>query len=311
MNLQDTFAKLWEKIGGWIEQLILMVPNALIAAMVLVFFWIVAGVVKTQSLRLLNRFGRSPEVNWLASIVLYVLVLLGGFVVALGAVGLDKTVTSLLAGAGIVGLALALAFQDIGKNVLAGVYLALRRTIKAGDLVTTNDHFGVIRGINLRATHIDTPEGQLVVIPNREVFQNPVVKFSTGMRRIDLRVGVSYGDDLDKVREVALSAVREVEGRDASREPELFFEEFGSSSIDFVVRFWIPFERQSQFLRARSDAIVRIKKAFDAAGITIPFPIRTLDFGIVGGERLASVIEKTGLARIQGLSEQPRLDDQR
>lgn len=90
MNAQETLSKLWEKLTGWIETIVLMLPNLFIAAVILVIFWLAAGVVRNQSFRLLNRFGRNKEVNWLASITLYCLVLLGGVVMALGAVGLDK-----------------------------------------------------------------------------------------------------------------------------------------------------------------------------------------------------------------------------
>jgi len=71
---------------------------------------------------------------------------------------------------------------------------------------------------------------------------------------------------------------------------ELYYTEFGDSSIDFVVRFWVPFRKQSDYLRPKSEAIVRIKKAFDEAEITIPFPIRTLDLSSGGGEKLADAL---------------------
>lgn len=301
MQIQETLSKLWEKLTGWIEQIILMVPNAVIAIAVLIVFWMLARFVKHQSYKLLNRFLKSQEVSWLASMTLSLLVFLGGVVMALGAVGLDKTVTSLLAGAGIVGLALALAFQDLGQNVLAGVYLSLRRTIKSGDLIESNGVIGNIVRINLRATHIDNPQGQRVVVPNREIFQNVIVNYSTGERRIDLGVGVSYGDDLEKVKSITIAAVEKVPDRMPNRAVDLFFEEFGDSSINFVVRFWIPFKTQSDFFRAQSDAVMLIKKAYNDNDITIPFPIRTLDFGIVGGEKLSTVIEQTGLAKSRGL----------
>jgi small conductance mechanosensitive channel len=113
---------------------------------------------------------------------------------------------------------------------------------------------------------------------------------------VDLEIGVSYGDDLEKVRRVAIRAVEKVSVRKPDTEVELFFEEFGGSSIDFVVRFWIDFAaRQADYLRARSEAIERLKRAFDANGITIPFPTRTLDFGVRGGEKLSEVLEEVGV----------------
>lgn len=95
---------------------------------------------------------------------------------------------------------------------------------------------------------------------------------------------------MEKAEEVAKEAVAGVEGRDESRDVELFYTEFGDRSINFIVRFWIPFARQPDFLAARSSAICRLKVAFDDAGLTIPFPIRTLDFGVVGGEKLAEAL---------------------
>ena len=295
MNVGETLRKLLEKLVGWVEQFILILPNLVIAALVLMVFWLIAGQIRKYSEKILRRFIKSDEVAWLASILLYLVVFIAGVVVALGVVGLDKTVTSLLAGAGIAGLALALAFQDLGQNILAGIYISLRGTLRAGNLIDCNGHFGTIRRINLRATHIDTPQGQLVVIPNREVFQNTVTNYSTGMRRVDLAVGVSYGDDLEKVRAVTLDAVRSVTDVLKDRKIELFFEEFADSSINFVVRFWIKFERQAHFLHARSEAIMSIKRAYNEQGITIPFPIRTLDFGIVGGENMSAALRRAGL----------------
>ncbi len=289
-KIREILALLWEKLQGWVEQAALLFPNFVVAALVLVAFWILARIARRSSLALFKRLIRSVEVAWLASLLLYVVTLGAGVVVALGVLGLDKTVTSLLAGAGIAGLALALAFQDLGQNILAGIYLSLRDTVNAGNVVATNGHFGTIRAINLRATHLTNPQGQLVVIPNREVFQNVLVNYSTGERRVDLAVGVSYGDDLDLVKRVTREAVEGVPDRDAARAVEVFFTEFADSAVLLEVRFWIPFKRHREFLEARSEAILRIKRAYREHGITIPFPIRTLDFGIVGGEKLSAML---------------------
>ncbi|MGH8729270.1 MAG: mechanosensitive ion channel family protein, partial [Burkholderiales bacterium] len=193
--------------------------------------------------------------------------------------GLDKTVTSLLAGAGIIGLALGLAFQDIGANLLSGIYMSIERPFRAGHLIKSNDYFGTVERITLRQTEILTPEGQLVLIPNKKIFENPIVNYSTfGRRRVDIAVGVSYSTDLDQAKEIAIGELRGLPARDPSRDVELYYEEFGESSINLVARFWISFDRQPDFLRARSDAIEALKRAFDANEITIPFPIRTIEF---------------------------------
>jgi small conductance mechanosensitive channel len=122
------------------------------------------------------------------------------------------------------------------------------------------------------------------------VFQNPIENFSLlGKRRMDLTVGVSYGEDLQKVKDVTLNAVKDIPGLSPADTTTFFFEEFSDSSINFNIRIWAATPDQPDYLRIRSEAIMRIKKAYDENNITIPFPIRTIDFGIKGGKSLADM----------------------
>jgi small conductance mechanosensitive channel len=280
MNLANAWSLLIRKLAGWGRALFLSLPNLLVAFLALIAFWILARLVRNLVQRLLKRVSHSEQVNWLLSQALYLAILLTGTFVALGILGLDKTVTSLLAGAGIITLALGFAFQDIAANLMAGIYLSVRRPFRRGQLIKTQDYFGTVHEVNLRWTEIYTQQGQLVLIPNKQVFENPIMNYSAlGRRRVDLELGVSYGADLEKVREVAIRAVEGVSTRLPERQVELFYEEFGESSINCIVRFWVSFSKQADYLEARSEAIERIKQAFDAEGIKIPFPTRTLDFG--------------------------------
>ncbi|HEX2223065.1 MAG TPA: mechanosensitive ion channel family protein [Thermoanaerobaculia bacterium] len=285
MQLQQAWNLLVQKMTGWMRGFVLLLPNLLIAVLVVVAAWMIARGVRLLLLRLLRRVSHSIQVNRLLAQTVFLGILTAGTFIALGILGLQKTVASLLAGAGIIGLALGFAFQDIAANLMAGIYLAVQRPFHVGHLVKTQDFFGVIQRVHLRWTELRTQQGQIVLIPNKQVFENPILNYSsTGMRRVDLRLGVSYADNLEKVKAVAVRAAEEVSTRDRSREVELYYEEFGESSVDFVVRFWIPFtSKHSDYLHAQSEAIQRIKAAFDAHGITIPFPIRTLDFSAAGG----------------------------
>ena len=104
----------------------------------------------------------------------------------------------------------------------------------------------------------------------------------------------SYGDDLEKVKEVAIEAVKKISVLDPDKPPVLFYESFADSSINFILQIWINSTEQPIFLQARSEAVMLIKKAFDENNIAIPFPIRTLDFAIKGGENLAEVLKSNG-----------------
>ena len=293
------FHKAWElltaKTMGWGRGFVLLLPNLLVAIVVLIAFWLAARLVKNVLTRVLRRISQSEQVNQLLAYSVFLALLAVGTFVSLGILGLQKTVASLLAGAGIITLALGFAFQDIAANLMAGIYLSVQRPFRPGHIIETKDFFGVVKRIHLRWTELRTQQGQVVLIPNKQVFENPIMNYSeTGKRRVDLRLGVSYGDDLEKARLITVQAVEAVSTRLPDQDVEFFYEEFGESSINFVVRFWIDFARQPDFLAAQSEAVERIKRAFDENGITIPFPIRTLDFAKVGGETLSQVLEEVG-----------------
>jgi small conductance mechanosensitive channel len=292
MNLNAVFADLVTKLEGWLAALILMLPNFVAAALVVLVAAVVARLVRRAVYGVLRRTSSYATVNHLLASVAYAVALGVGVFTALGILQLDTAVTSLLAGVGIVGLALGFAFQDLASNFIAGVLLSIRRPFVEGDLIAKGDYMGTVTEINLRSTKLHTLQGQTVIIPNANVFTEAVVNYSTGERRVDLECGVAYGDDLEQAREVALQAIRALPMVRQDRPVDLHYEGFGDSSIDFTLRFWIAFERQPDFLSARSEAIIALKKAFDEAGITIPFPIRTLDFGVVGGERLDEVLPR-------------------
>ncbi len=274
-----------EKINLWIETFLAMLPNFVVAIIVLIGFYFLARVARNVTGRVLNRLSNNISVTKLIATIIFLVVCIAGTFVALGILNLDKTVTSLLAGAGIIGLALSFAFQDTATNFISGIIMAFRKTLKVGDLVEVEDTFGIVERINLRATIIRTPQGPSVMIPNKELLQGPLKNYnSQSTRRVDLEVGVGYESDLQKVEDVTIKAIRELDLVKKERGVELYYKEFGGSSINFVVRFWIDFHKQAQYLKAQSEAIKKIKVVYDENNFNIPFPIRTLDFGMAQGQ---------------------------
>ncbi|MAO65220.1 MAG: mechanosensitive ion channel protein MscS [Balneola sp.] len=292
MELNNIYDTVVGKLEMWLSTAIEMLPNLAMALLVVVIFYALAKVIKNTVGKLLGQVTENKTVTGLIQTVISVLVLTAGVFFALSILNLDGAVTSLLAGAGIIGLALGFAFQDIASNFISGVLLSIRHPFGIGDIIDTNGYFGTVQKLNLRNTVIRTPQGQIVYVPNKSVYENPFTNFTkTGMRRIDLECGVSYGDDLEKARKVAIEAIEGLDARDKSKDVELYYDSFGGSSVDFKLRFWIDFEVLPQYLGARSEAIIRLKKAFDENDIMIPYPIRTLDFGIRGGEKLDSMLQ--------------------
>ncbi|MGD8318214.1 MAG: mechanosensitive ion channel family protein [Myxococcales bacterium] len=295
MKFEAAYDKLVHKLWGWVEGFIEMLPNLAVAILVLVLAWLlsVAGVAATR--RAMTRLRVRPSIESLFTTVLRIAILLTGLMIALGILNLDKALTSILAGAGIVGLALGFAFQDLAANFISGVGLSIHRTypFKVGDIIETNDVFGTVQQISLRTTELRTLDGKQITIPNKLIYQDKLTNHSfSGERRVDLSCGISYGEDLEQVKRVSLKAIEGVANRNKNRAVEFYFEEFGDSSINFIVWFWIKFEKQTDYLDAMSEAVMRLKSAYNQNGITIPFPIRTLDFGIKGGERLGETLSK-------------------
>ena len=264
-------------------------PNMAFAAVILVVGFFLSKWVKKGILKIFHKVIHNDTLDSLFTSIIYVFLLGIVCFTALSVLNLGKVVTTALAGAGILGLALAFAFQDIASNFMSGIFISIRKPLQINDIVKIKDYMGIVSQINLRDTVIKTFQGQMVIIPNKDVLQNPIENYSLlGKRRMDLNLGVSYGDDLEKVKMITLKAVEDMEGLTGDKK-EIFFQEFGDSSINFVLRLWVSSPHQVEYLQVRDQAILQIKKAYDANNIMIPFPIRTLDFGIKGGVPLNDI----------------------
>ncbi|NRS89935.1 small-conductance mechanosensitive channel [Flavobacterium sp. 7E] len=287
MNLDKITNLITDKLSTWAEALIKLLPNIVMAAVVMVIGFYIAKFIRKITTKLISKISHNVTLNNLFSSVVYFSFIGIVLFTVLTILNLDKAVTSILAGAGILGLALAFAFQDIAANFMSGIFISFRKPLKVGDIVQIKDYMGKVKEINLRDTIVETFQGKTVIIPNKEVFQNPIENYTIlQKRRFDLNVGVSYGEDLERVREITLKAVSGIEELSKDDQVNVFFMEFGDSSINLTVTMWVNTPEQFIYNKVRSEAILKIKKAYDANDIMIPFPIRTLDFGIKGGTTL-------------------------
>jgi small conductance mechanosensitive channel len=201
-----------------------------------------------------------------------------GFLLALGVLNLDTVLKSILAGAGVAGLAIGLALQGTLSNTFSGVLLAIKEVINIGDWVESNGFAGKVEKIELRNTWIREADNNIVVIPNKDVLEKPFKNYGLTSRiRVILHCGVGYSEDLERVRRIAKEAVVQRFPQDDDNEVEFYYEEFGASSINFLLRFWVDATEKLTILEARSEGIITVKKAFDDNNINIPFPIRTLE----------------------------------
>jgi small conductance mechanosensitive channel len=290
-QISNAFNTLSEQIYGYIDSIVLSIPNLLL---VLLTLFIGAKLIK-WSKKLLRRIAvKSFQVVGVQNLFMNVTVVflwLVLFLAILAILGLDGTVKTILASAGVAGLALGLALQDPLMNLFSGIIMSVKHDFNVGDFIESNNFIGEVKEVSLKSTVLRMLSGEEVNIPNKLVLQNPVKNFTTnGLRRIEVNCGVSYADDLEKVMSIAIEAVKDLAIDSVPRPVEFIYTNFGESSIDFQLRFWISSSSIYEYLDLKSQAIMRVKKAFDQSGITIPFPIRTLDFGIKGGQAIGEAI---------------------
>ena len=209
--------------------------------------------------------------EFLASIARYVIM---GFTVLFVLNTFGVQTTSVVAIIGAAGLAIGLALQGTLSNVAAGVMLILFRPIKIGDFVEVSGKMGTVKAINLNFTEMADLSNVQVIVPNAQVWGNIMTNYSINpLRRAEWTFGVGYGANL-KVAEDIIRAT--IMGDPRSRaEPEPFIQvtNLGDSSVDFLVRVWCDV---SVYFAYRADITRKVKEAFDAGGVDIPFPTRTM-----------------------------------
>ncbi len=215
-----------------------------------------------------------------------IIILLGGLIIGLKIIGVE--ITALLAGAGVFGLVVAFAAQDTLSNFFSGIHLLLDRPFTVGDVLELESgEFCRVENVGMRSTKLyDLRDHELIVLPNNSIANQKIKNLAEPDRnmRVAVEVGVAYGSDLEKVKDILYEVVKEHEDTITNEEfkPFVRFVEFGDSSLNFSVRFWVDdFMKQWD---VTSDIRKRINKEFKEGEVTIPFPQRTVWMKSEGGE---------------------------
>ena len=262
-DLSDTF---WDKL-----------PEVSAAAFLLVLVWAASRFSGWFISKTGKRFKLRTNLIEVLSLISSVTIWLFGILAALTLVFPTITPAKALTTLGLGSVAIGFAFKDTFENFLAGILILLREPFEIGDFIECNSVEGQIEQITIRESYIRQTDGQLVVVPNNVLFQNPVtVRTSRDLRRVTIVCGIAYSENVDEARNVISDAVRAVDSvRDDVKDVQVFASEFGASSIDFEVSWWTGSAPRA--VRESKDQVVAaVKAALDEAGIEIPFPYRTL-----------------------------------
>ena len=258
-----------ELIAGYsFADLVPLLASAAAGIVILIVGWMVAGWLRN----LIRRSMDKPSVDktlasFMANLSYYAVLILTIFV-ALDTVGVEVVAfVGVLAAAG---FAVGLALQGTLANFAAGVMLIIFRPFNVGDYVDVAGESGIVKGIQLFYTQIDTFDNRRIIIPNGEVFGSTIENnFYHDVVRVDADVATAYPEDIDAAREVLVEAAESIDDRVEEEGVQAALVGLGDSSIDWQVRIWA---KTGDSFRLKRELTRAVKYKLDEAGISIPFP---------------------------------------
>ena len=256
-----------------VDFLLGVVGQVVLVAVILIVGFFVAGFERRRIVRLADSSRHFDQTmgGFLANLARYGILTLT-VIFVLQQFGFQTT--SLVALLGAAGLAIGLALQGVLSGVASGVMLVVFRPIKIGDFVEVNGYSGTVKDISIFTTELATLDNVQVIIPNTDVWSNSIKNFSVyDTRRAEWEFGVSYSADLKKAEEILRETILKEPRALPDPAPFVQVNNLGDSSVDFLVRVWVP---ASDYFQFQADMKRAVKEAFDAAGIEIPFPTQTV-----------------------------------
>lgn len=263
-----------EIVVGFVER----IPYFVASIIVILIFWFLSIVFKKVVYKLLGSRSRHQNLVKVFQRVGGALIIFIGFMIAMVIAVPGFTPAKLIGALGIGSVAIGFAFKDIFQNLLSGILLLISEPFRIGDQIVSGDYEGTVEDIKIRATTIKTYDGRQVVIPNSDLYTSALtVNTAYKQRRLQVAVGIGYEDDIEAAKAEILQALDKVESVSKKAQPSVIATGFGDSTIDLMVRWFIEDGTQANKVTSIHQVIVEIKSALDAAGVNIPFPIRTID----------------------------------
>lgn len=260
-------------LQGLAEKAAAFLPSVVGALVVLIIGLWIAGKIKHVVAAGMSRTGRvdATLAGFLSSLVYYGLIVLV-IITTLGIFGVPTT--SFAAVIGAAGLAIGLALQGTLGHVASGVMMLGFRPFDVGDYVEAAGIAGTVKSIGLFTTELATVDNKKIIVPNGRIFEDVITNYAGyPTRRVDFTFGVSYGDDLDKAMALIRSEVEKETRVMTDPEPTIAVDSLGDSSVNIICRVWVD---RTDYFPVKWALMKAVKERFDAEGVTIPFPCRSV-----------------------------------
>ncbi|SEM64043.1 mechanosensitive ion channel family protein [Halomonas caseinilytica] len=246
------------------------VINLVAAIVIFVIGRWIAKLLHRLVIKAMKRAKTDPLIITFTGNILYILLMFAVVLAAIGQLGIQTT--SLIAVIGAAGLAVGLALQGSLANFAAGVMVVLFRPYRVGDYIEGGGVSGTVEEVQIFNTELSTPDNRRVIVPNGQMLSDAITNYSTHpTRRVDLVVGVGYGDDIDTVRRVLEGVVADDSRVLEDPAPNIRIGSLGDSSVNWIVRPWV---KAVDYWDVYWEMTEEIKRRFDREGINIPFPQR-------------------------------------
>jgi small conductance mechanosensitive channel len=279
MNLEASITAAWQKIQGMIDGLIVMLPNLVLAMIVFVLFATVARFTRNLVKRVTRNRRNARNLGLVLGRLAQGGISLIGLFVALSIVLPSFKAGDLIQLLGISSVAIGFAFRDILQNFLAGILILLTEPFQIDDQIIFKEFEGTVENIQTRATMIRTYDGRRIVIPNSELFTNSLtVNTAFENCRLEYDVGIGYGDDIDRTKQLILEAIHETEGVLSQPAPDAIVVDLAASTVNIRARWWIKPPRRAPALDLQDRVLTAIKNKLSANGIDLPFPTQQILF---------------------------------
>lgn len=279
MNLQASITAAWEKIQGMINGLIVMLPNLVLAVIVFVLFVIAARLIRNLVRRVTRSRRNARNLGLVLGRLAQGSIVLVGLFVALSIVLPSFKAGDLIQLLGISSVAIGFAFRDILQNFLAGILILLTEPFQIDDQIIFKEFEGTVENIQTRATTIRTYDGRRIVVPNSELFTNSLtVNTAFENRRLEYDIGIGYGDDIDRAKQLILEAIHETEGVLSDPAADAIVVDLAESTVNIRARWWIKPPRRAPALDMQDNVLTAIKNKLTANGVDMPFPTQQILF---------------------------------
>jgi small conductance mechanosensitive channel len=270
-DVEQRLGPAFERIQRFRSQFVALLPLIGIIIALIAILWMLGSVIARWEAPA-SRFGWNPLVWGLIRRMARAILVLAGLLLVFDLLGISALVGALLGTAGVAGIVLGFAFREIAENYLAGILLSIRRPFAIGDLVRIGDHEGHVLRLTSRELVLLTFAGTHVRFPNSTVFKSTILNFSHNpRRRFEFTVGVGTREDLGAAMRIARDTLAAMPGVLEDPMPFVRIGGLGDSHVELLVFGWID-QRDTDFLKVRSEAIRAVKNALDDAGIEMPEP---------------------------------------